>query len=446
MAFVLAVLIFTFLLLSLIAKKNVKDLNTIASVSVGFLPLVCTVIAVPIGGGSIISIIENGFKYGISPLIGFLGFSLQLFIISLIFTSKRINILSVGDLFSQTYGTPAKVFTGFFVVIFNLGMIITMIRSISFALEPCVDLLIAPTICCATVFIICCYIGGITSIIWTNIIQCIFMLISPVIGVALIYSYYDNFSQFINCIPKTHWKLYPEYSYVKSITIFTSFLLGNALMPPILHSLNMSKNVYHASYSHIIAGIFIAFFAFFLIACGMGFAATNINHTGNILSSIIIAAPFPLKIFIMSFVLTAILSSMNSFLHIAAITFVNDILKPFFRNINQLKAVKISVLILGAISIILVFFISLPLIDMLFFAYKFWGPLFLAPLVGIYFNKLISKAYLYINSFITICIMLLWNLFAFDQLTEINDLIIGVGANFVLYIITRMLKNRSISS
>jgi len=397
-------------------------------------------IATLIGGGSIMGTIETGFVNGITPLIGLLGFPLQFLLVAFIITPRRINMLTLGDLFEGSYGKGMRIFVGLMVVFFNLSILTTVMHSLGFMLGaftiPYAQIFISA---CLLFFIMCSCFGGIVSVIWFSVLQCVFMIIALSLGLLLMIYYYESLGEFLARIPTTHWQFSNKYSYIKILSMFIGVLLGNALMPPMLQTINMAKSKEQAKAGYIIASLFIAFGIVFLIFCGMSMA-TLIDAKGGIFHNFLCIIPLWLKIFIVTGLLTAMLSSLNTFLNVAVVAFVHDILKPLHIKMNDLKAARIFTFIFGSICIIITLFMESSLFGMKLFVYQFWGPLFLAPLLGVYFKKTISKKAFFINTFLTLLAMGLWHFSGLEKTTEIRDLVIGLAVNFVLYGIARTMK------
>ena len=443
MLIALIILLALLIVISIVVGRNIKTFKTFASVTLPLFPLICTIIASPIGGGSIIGGIESGFHNGIAPLIGLLGFPFQLILIAFFIAPKKLDMLTVGDLFEKNYGKDLKIAIGIVVIMFNLGIIITLVYSLDFILKLFVASYTSWIIICSFIFILCCYFGGIVSVVWINIVQCLLMLIVPLLCFLLIFCYYDNLSVFIAHIPATHWQITSHYSYMKLFSMFIGFALGNMLMPSILQTINMAQSKHHAKISYLVASVFIALFAFFLVMCGISLAVLDVGNVDSIFKYALLKTPFSLRIVIALSVLIAIISSVKTYLNITAVTFVHDILIPLKIKGDALQAARTGVLIFGTICLMIALSVSASLLDMLLFTYTFWGPFFTTPLIGIYFHKTITTRQLYIISFLTFVAMALWQISGLNKATDIHNLVIGLAVNFVLYIIARIIKTRS---
>jgi len=437
MFFILAILLVIFIITSAIIGQKIKDLKAFTSTSAHFFSLICTVISSFIGGVFIIGHLEQGFSHGIAPFLTFLGFPLQLILIGFFITQRRIKTLTVGELFEPLYGRYAKIFIGFIVVGFNLGIVTIAFYSVGLILGQNIISYIYLVIF-FLLFILSCSLGGISSVIWVSILEFIVIITTLFLGLIWSIYHYKSLNLLIGYIPITHWQILNGYSYAQLFSMFIATLLGNALMPSVIGTINIARSKQQAKMSYILAGLFITVFALFLNLCGMGVAGVcNGCSIQNALDSVFLTAPFLLQVFIVIglLVLTA---SKDLFLNIAAVTFVNDILKTLRINIiDDLKLVRICMFVFGLTCITLSFFMSLSLIYSLLFLYKFWGPLFLASFLGIYFNKTISQRAFFINIAITFFTMTSWHISGLEKTTNIHDLVIGLTVNFVLYGVAR---------
>ena len=427
-------LLVVFTIASVLAGRHIHDLKTFVSRTTPFFPLLCSIIASFVGSVFILWHVNEGFSHGITPFLAFLGFPLQLILIGCFIAPRRIDVLTMGDLFEASYGRSFKMIVGLIVVIFNLDVIRMCLYSLSFLLGQNYELHIYSSLF-LLVFILGCSFGGIISVIWMSLLQCLLMVIAPVLCVFLIFYHYGNFSAFIAHIPSAHFEFPKYYSYGQIFSLFIAAFLGNALMAPIPQTMGMAKSKEHAKVGYIMAAIFIAIFAMFLNLCGMNIAMFIV--IGNNLEHAFLLIPLWLNIFIGVGLCIATLSTINTFLNIAAVAFVHDVLKPLRIHYDDLRLVRICTFLFGVFCISLSFFKSSSLIDMLFFIYTFWGPLLLAPLLGIYFNKTISKKAFFIISCLTLLAMGLWHISGLEKATEIRDLVIGLAVNFVLYGVMR---------
>ncbi|USO02091.1 MAG: hypothetical protein H6850_03185 [Alphaproteobacteria bacterium] len=437
MFFVLFFLLTLFLLLSVKVGENIVDIKTFSTTSLGSFSFICNVTSSFIGGIFILGNIENGFYYGISPLIGFLGFPFQLLLVGLMISPRRIKALTVGEMCELYYGKYFRIFMGLVVTIFNLSVITAMIYSMSLALTSFGPIAVVSTVICSLIFLLCCCYGGVITAVYLGVLQFLIMLLGVLIGTLVVIFCCEGVGGFFAAIPSGHFHFPDGHSYAKIFSIFIGFSLGNALMPPVLQTINLAQTKGQARSGYLMASFFIALFALFFTLCGMGFAAFNVGSLGDLFKNAFLLMPFWLKVFAAFGLLIAALSSVDTFLNIASTAFVKDVVKFLDSEVDELKAVRLCVFVFGFICLFPVLFISSDLFDVLFFIYKFWGPLLAAVLIGIHFKKPIQIKHFWVISFLTLCAMGLWNILGLEGKTDISDLVIGLGVNFLLYGLAR---------
>ncbi|USO02703.1 MAG: hypothetical protein H6850_01810 [Alphaproteobacteria bacterium] len=423
-------------------EKEMKSLRTFAFISTNSYVLTATIIASHIGSGAIIGGIESGASYGIFALLGLLGFPIQLILIAFfIAPKKRENIVTIGDFFEPHYGEWMKILTGFIVIIFNLGLIITLIYSMNTTLFFFIGTSTAYIMSALTLILAihCCFRGMILNVCM-SILQCTLMFLALLMGWGFSVYYHGSFGQFLTHIPMQSWTISNSQSYVEIFSIFIGLMLGNALMPSVFQGLHMAETKAQAKMSFLLSGFCIAVFAAFLVLCGMGIMTFDINSASAFENLFLKAPPF-LKIFIAIGLLIAILSSIVNLLNISIVALINDVLTPFRCRAKNLKIIiYTSALFFGGLSFIIAFFIlSSSRLKMLFFIYKLWGPLFLTPILGIFYKKTIPGWAFFIIMLLTVFVMALWVILGLDKQTHIHELIVGLGANFILYTITRFI-------
>ncbi|USO02786.1 MAG: sodium:solute symporter family protein [Alphaproteobacteria bacterium] len=441
MLFALLGLICVCILVGIITSRNIKDLSGFTVVPTSFFPLICTIVASFIGGGSIIGNIEKGFHHGIAPLIGFLGFPLQIILVGMFIAPKRMKALTVGDIFEQHYGKFAKIFVGVMWVIYSLGIITAMSYSMGLVLEPFIPLSRTHlTIVNVVTVVFYCYFGGIKAVVWTDVLQFLLMIIGIPLALFYIVGEFGGMHNFMLHVPDQHWRVLDNYSYAKVTCIFLGFLFGDALIPPIIQRINMAKSNREARNSFFVSAVFIVIFAAVSNLWGIGLAASNTDVSGGILNNFLMTTPFSLNVLIVLGLIAAILSSADSYLNMAAATFVNDILKPLEVKIDDLKAARYLTITFGCIALFFALWVNASVFDMLLFIYKFWGPIFLMPLIGIYFNRTISTSHFYLIAAFTVAVMAIWDVMDIESATDISSLVVGLGFNFIAYVIARRFK------
>ena len=240
-------------------------------------------------------------------------------------------------------------------------------------------------------------------------------------------------------MPASYFNPLQHLSIYEIIAIFFSLLLGDALIPPVIQRLLMSKTPKQAKYSMIFGGVGIIFIC--LIGGSLGMLAYALNPSIEPINAIpflfekILSQPL-LKVIFVCGLISAIMSSMDTYLNSLSVVLVNDIIQPLFKTSTkvELYIARIAVLITGVISIVLAMKGS-NILDLLLDIYKFWGPTILIPLIGVLLNKPISKKGFYICFSLGVLINILWDLSKLQEKLLISSLVPGIFASAICYFI-----------
>ncbi len=144
--------------------------------------------------------------------------------------------------------------------------------------------------------------------------------------------------------------------------------------------------------------------------------------------------------------LATIMSSADSYLNSAAISFVSDIIKPLQqkeRSDTELLSIsRLTTVGIGAVAI-MISFKAKNILDILLHTYKFWGPIILIPLAALIMGKVISKKGFYACCLSGAGTVFLWEATSLETVMGIDSLIPGVLINFVCFFMQYCLQHRN---
>lgn len=431
------------LLVGLVAGKNVKNLEdyAISRNSFSSFAIIATIVASFVGGGVIIGTAEKAFKDGIVYGVVLLGFPLQFFLTS-IFIAPRIqkygSIISVGDIFRSTYGKNAQILVGLLWISFCIGFIVVQLMALSNILKSFLNMPEIFNLLLGTgSVIIYCYFGGIKAVVKTDEIQFIVLFFALIIAFFFGLKFVGGFESLAQKLPPHYLSLTGNLSYAEIITLFLSFLLGDALIPPVIQRILMTNNSKIARKTMFISAIIIVPFCF--IGAFYGLFAYSQNPTLPSNQTVIyffdtMLSPLVRAIAI-SGIIAVIMSSADSYLNSASVVLANDIIKPIAKIIDNkklLKFARISTLFIGIFAAFIAAKMN-NIIDVLLNTYKFWGPLIVVPLIAIIYNKVISAKGLYFCIFSGLLTVILWDNSSLSETSKISSLVPGIIVNFLCF-------------
>ena len=235
------------------------------------------------------------------------------------------------------------------------------------------------------------------------------------------------------------------------ISLFLSFLLGETLVPPYVQRLLIAKNPKTIKKGMLWSG-FLSI-PFFMISGMLGLVALILNPDikpdmamPHLIQTVL---PTGLRAIACAGIISIVMSSADSFLNSASVCLVRDIISPFKYRKNEdlsnqkqgLFFIQLITLIIGALATILALKIG-NVLDILLFAYRFWAPVILVPLLAIMIGLTPNAKCFYISAFLgalSVIVLSLYN----NNLYEIDSTVVGFFVNLIAFSITyRFIKNK----
>lgn len=323
-------------------------------------------------------------------------------------------------------------------LIFSVGIIAAQISSMGRIISPMLSTsFFAAVLLGGGVLIIYTFFGGIRAVVMTDILQFIVMVFFIPVVVGYIIFVQVGWEPFLSALSAAAIPDLSSMSREAVASAFVGFALGDALIPPVIQRLLMCKNVKQTQ--HMMMGGAFFSFIFIFLAAFLGIAASQLVSDPSI--------PFVTKTLQMLpsgwqpiwaiALMAVVLSSADTYLNSSSISLTEDLL-PISEN-RKLRTAQIATLCLGIMAIIISLYVP-SVYDMLLFTYKFWGPLILIPLLGILFNKTITKTQLMTVFALSGTIVLIWHFFDLETITGYSDLIPGFLISFLSYFVAFTIK------
>lgn len=405
--------------------------------------LFSTIVASFVGGGVVIGTAEKSFQFGIGHALGLLGFSLQL-ILTGWWIAPRIgrfrDAITLGEVIARYYGKMPQVLTGILWLSFCIGILSAQMSAMGnlitslLGYDRTFSILLS-----ASIVIFYCYVGGIRAVVATDLFQFFFLTLALVIVSYFGIQALNGWHQFIEKLPPHHLSPTSYFSPWELGLIFSSFLLGDLLIPPAFQRLLMGKSVEVARKAYIWAGLFIIPICFLAMSHGFIAYAMSPDLPKEEITAFLFqhTLSLPFAIIALFGFMAVIMSSADSYLNAAAGALVNDLITPVvgksLTKKQMLSLAKWSTIILGSLSIFFAVAVQ-DILDILLKTYQFWGPTLVIPLLGIFSNRPLPVWGFYCSVLAGGLTVVMWNTFDLEIATHFSALIAGFIANAFVYI------------
>lgn len=425
-------------------SKNIHNIRDFAFSKGSFstLTLVTTIVASFIGGGVVIGTAEKSYTMGLAPIFGLLGFALQLLLTGFL-VAKRVyrfdSYSSIGALINRNYGKGSNLIVGVCWMLFCVGLLSAQMVALGRVLSLFVPIAPALNNLLASSFLIFyCLLGGIRAVVLTDRMQ--FWLIVTIVPTILAYLISLFYKSGFILHDISHSFLFPvEHMRGMEITsLFLGFLLGDALIPPLIQRIQLAKNYLQAKNAFIISSAIVLVFTFICGGLGIFLHILKPDLDPSLLIQTLFNEflPMPAQILGAIALVAVIMSSADSYLNSLAFVFVSDVFQPLRRkklsDQNALYLARFATLFFGFLSFGLSIF-GKNSYDLLLQTYKFWGPIMFAPILFALWNRPISKRGFYITIFSSITSVILWDFFKLESVTQMSSLPIGIFSSLLVY-------------
>ncbi len=369
--------------------RNIKSFTdySVAGKKQTSLSVVMTLLATVIGASTTIGITTTVYNIGF-PGIWWLAFGAIGLILQSLFLSEKVRSISADtlpDLAARIVGRRAEVIISLIIVISWVGVIagqlVAMNSLITFALGKSSRMIFVIT---SIIVIAYTAIGGQMSVVKTDKVQLIIILIGVIVCMAYLYiTGGDNNADIIRNIEL----LNDDYKVSNLFTQF--FVIGGVyfLGPDIMSRNFISKDGRTAKRAALISGIVLFAFSVVITMIGMwiryNITPEQMGDMGALMYAISIMPKWTAILLVFG-LLSAILSSTDTCIINASSIFVKDILKK-----ESVTGVRITVIAIGIISLMLAAFGQGDIMSLLTGAYSIYTPGVIFPLmIAIFaFNK-----------------------------------------------------------
>lgn len=370
-----------FIVIGILDIKNIKSFTdySVAGKKQSSLAVVMTLLATVVGASTTIGITTTVYNLGF-PGIWWLAFGAIGLILQSVFLSRKVREIgadTLPDLAGRIVGRPAEIIISLIIVISWVGVIagqlVAMNSLITFALGKSSTVIFAVT---SVIVIAYTAIGGQMSVVKTDKVQLFIILI----GVAICMGYlYITKGENNATILQNVELLNDQY---KASNLFTQFFVigGVFFLGPDIMSRNfIAKDGKSAKSAAWIAGVVLFAFSVVITLIGMwlryNVTSEEMNGLGPLMYAVSIMPKWAAILLIFG-LLSAILSSTDTCIINASTIFVKDILKK-----ESVAGVRITVIVIGLISLTLALFGQGDIMSLLSGAYSIYTPGVIFPLM-----------------------------------------------------------------
>ncbi len=400
-----------------------------------------TVSATYIGGGFSLGNAEKVYLVGIANVVVLMGFSFQQLLTALFLVPKLTrypHAISVGDIMGYHYGKVSQVITGICAFFVCAGILAAQIAGIGYIFKTFLGIPhVSGIFIGAGIVLAYSTVGGMKAVVLTDVIQFVLLILAMPLLLVLGIKQVGGISALAASVPPLHLDIPGEMGLFPLIMFFFVFFFGEMLVPPSVQRLLLSTDMKKVQKANLYSG-FLSFF-YFAITGTLGLVALallpGISPSTAIPSLVQVVLPIGIQGLVIAGIISVVMSSSDSFLNSATVAVVNDIIRPLRKEKlspeKELKIARAMNFALGALAVVLATR-SASIMELLIYAYQFWAPMIIVPLVGALLRKRVNVRQFYFGAGAGFLASFLWQ--ALGSPVGIDTVIIGVAANLLFFL------------
>ncbi|WP_347938890.1 sodium:solute symporter family protein [Rickettsia oklahomensis] len=420
--------------------------NVESTVQNNKLLLIATIFASSVGGATTFGIMEKvflGHEYYAYALILTIPIDILIAIYVVPLIAKHYGAESIGDILSTYYGNIGRFIGGVSSVIVSVGFLAAQISVSGYIFQYILAInYVNGVILSYSIVLIYTTIGGFQSIVSTNFLQFLAMIIA-IPTITFISLNKIGFVNFINNFQNANFDQSNLLSY--TITAALNFSVMN-LYPTFIQRALINKNSIQTTKAIYAKS---AIYLFFLICITLnGLIAYKLYPTqqSNLVLPYLINQIIPPLIqgIVMSGLLAVVMSTADSDLNVTSIALVKDIINPILKVKNQHKLLLIARIInilIGSLAIIVALKFN-NVIDLVVFFTGFWGPVILVPLITTLFGIRVSEKIMFLSSLSGAATFLIWEYYSlYLKYFNLKGVFVGTMTSLIIFILGQYYSN-----
>ena len=393
--------------------------------------------------------VGKGFQSGLLFLLVGLAYSVQNILVGL-FIAPRLRSLSdchtLGDAIGRKYNRTCQILAGVISVGLCMGFAAVMAKAAGVVVQDVFGIpnwiaiiLIAVLTTLYTSF------GGLQASVMTDAVQfALFTILMPAILLfSLFVPLHDSAAALTYELKIATEAGFQSTSWVQIFGLVAAFLLGETLIPPYANRALATQTTSASRNSFILAGLFSI--VWFTVMISLGIVARVIvpANTGedNVLL-LMVKTIMPTEGYAMLLValLSVIISSLDSLLNAGAVTFTQDIVKPFVRVSDKASLICGRLATVGIAVVAAAAAMAVPrIIKGLLMCYTVWAPAMLPTAVlGLWLKR--PRPLAGILSMVTGAAAALLLQFVWSDTLEVPAILLALAAAIAAYLIGHLLS------
>ena len=442
------------LVCGILAGRGVKTLRSYAIGERNFstITIVSTIVATWIGGGFFSIAISQTYQDGIWFIAAGSGDIIAMLIIGYILAprmAKFLGKLSVAETMGDLYGKHIRIVTSISSILLSVGAISMQIKVLSsmfnyfFHFSSVYAVLIS-----SAIIVFYSAFGGIRAVAFTDILQ--FLTFGTIIPTFVLFIW-DSFghvsiTELLLTNPLFDYHELGNYNNPNFFPYLSLFIYSTipALDPAIFQRLLIAKNIQQIRQSFSIAAI--VGLCIFLISCSLG--AIMYLHNGtlnpnNLVMYILDNYSYTgLKGLVLIGITAMIMSTADSYINAASVTFAHDFCKPLGldNKTNELFIPRVVTFLIGTLAVSMAL-LKNNILDLLLLIGNFYAPIIMIPLIMaiLGFRTTTKAVFLAIAAGITTVII--WRL-KLQDLTNVDSVLPGTIANFIVLLVFHLTSKK----
>lgn len=410
--------------------------------------LIFTILATWIGGNSLFLITGKSYSEGPWFTIAILADVINFFIVAYIFAPLMAPFLgrySSADLLGSIYGKNVRVVTSISSILISIGWVACQIKVLTFIFESfniCDNSL--AIVISSIIIITYSAFGGIRSVVCTDILQFVTMMIALFILIFLVWNYVSELKHIKQNLNIIYAKIDRIDLQNKYSALFLYFLIP-VLNPTTMHRLLIAKDAKQIINTFSISGVIYLLFVLAASAIGLIMSTYHSQLDENLLIIHLVkqsAKPGIIGIVIIG-IIAMIASTADSFINSAAITFTHD-LAPILskKYLGRLKTSRLVSFIIGVSAL----FLSLTyndLLELLMVTNALYIPIVTMPLICTIMGFRTTSKVILVGMLNGALFTIAWNIYLQD-ITEIDGILPGAFANIATMLLIHSIQQATL--
>jgi SSS family solute:Na+ symporter len=402
-----------------------------------------------VGPGFSIGFVGKGFQSGLLFLLVGLAYAAQNILVGL-FIAPRLRSLSdchtLGDAIGRKYNRTCQILAGIISVGLCMGFAAVMAKAAGVVVQDVFGIpkwiaiiLIAIGTTLYTSF------GGLQASVMTDALQfTLFTILMPAILLfALFVPLHDGAAALAYELKTATAAGFQSTSWVQILGLVAAFFLGETLIPPYANRALATRTTRASRNSFVLAGLFS--FVWFTVMISLGIVARAMIPAGTgeddvLLTLVRTMMPAGGYAMLLVALLSVIVSSLDSLLNAGAVTFTQDIIKPFVKVSDGASLVCGRLATVGIAVVAAAAAMAVPrIIDGLLMCYTVWAPAMLpAAVLGLWLKK--PRPLAGILSMVTGATAALLLQFLWGDVIEIPAILLALAAALAAYLAGHILS------